>query len=171
MATARHREELAWAAGFFDGEGHVGTGRPTSKRLDLYLSISQVERRVLDRFRAAVGCGKVDGPYLHPVSVKRGNEQPRYYFQTQRFEYVQAIITMLWTFLSPVKREQALRALMAASDRANHHQTCRNGHPRTADNLRMVGPSRSWRACRACQRDKEQAYRERKLASVLLEAT
>ena len=90
---------------------------------------------------------------------------------TQRFEYVQAIVTMLWTFLSPVKREQALRALMAASDRANHQQTCRNGHPRTADNLRMVGPGRSWRACRACQRDKEQAYRERKLAAVLLEAT
>src|SRR2546428_6769924 len=128
------REDLAWAAGFFDGEGHVGAARKGERRLDLYLSISQVDRRVLDRFRSAVACGRVVGPYMHPVSKARGNEQPRYYFQTQRFESIQHIIAAMWAFLSPVKREQAMGALVAARARYTHSKTCRFGHPWTPEN-------------------------------------
>lgn len=51
-------EHLAWAAGFYDGEGHfrINQGCPTVR-------INQVGREVLDRFAAAVGVGKVLGPY------------------------------------------------------------------------------------------------------------
>ncbi|MGH9427147.1 MAG: hypothetical protein ACRD2L_12695, partial [Terriglobia bacterium] len=61
--------ELAWAAGFWDGEGSCGCyqkndGR-TRKASNFYLraAISQKDREVLDRFRAAVELGKVYGPY------------------------------------------------------------------------------------------------------------
>ena len=49
--------ELAWAAGFFDGEGYIGVVRGTGMgcSLALRIYISQKDREVLDRFKKAVG--------------------------------------------------------------------------------------------------------------------
>jgi len=56
--------ELAWAAGFFDGEGCVSVSRTLATAEPvIQLSVSQVQREPLDRFAAAVGVGKVYGPY------------------------------------------------------------------------------------------------------------
>ena len=58
--------ELAWAAGFFDGEGYVGSMslrvRPAKGRARavLTMEISQVDERPLQRFAAAVGCGSIN---------------------------------------------------------------------------------------------------------------
>jgi hypothetical protein len=98
-----NREELAWAAGLFDGEGYVGV-RPVqgTARLFLQVQMTQVDRRVLDRFQSAVmGLGKVYGPY-----PRGGNSKPQFRFMTGKFEHSQAIMAMLWNWLSPVKREQ-----------------------------------------------------------------
>ena len=156
--------ELAWAAGFFDGEGHIGVhvgdhsqGRPW-KRIDLYLSISQVDRRVLDRFRDAVGVGSVNGPYIHPSVAARKNEQPRYYFTTAKFEHIQAVVAMLWQFLSPVKREQALSALRTVKERLGHQKTCKRGHPRTAENTYRSGNVKWCKPCRLEQWAKKRAH-------------
>lgn len=57
--------ELAWAAGFFDGEGntHTEKRRDRSSR-PIRMSISQCDMGPLDRFNAAIGgVGKVYGPY------------------------------------------------------------------------------------------------------------
>ena len=143
------REELAWAAGFFDGEGHVGA--TTTHRRDLYLTISQVDRRVLDRFRDAVGVGSVNGPYLHPVQQTRGNEQPRFYFTTARFEHIQAIVTMLWTWLGDVKRAQAVGALTTVKARRGHQNTCRHGHEKTPENSYWSKGQRHCKPCRLAQ--------------------
>lgn len=55
--------ELYWAAGFYDGEGHFQLR--TQKRRYHYpaIVIGQKDREVLDRFQAAIGVGKVYGPY------------------------------------------------------------------------------------------------------------
>lgn len=107
--------ELAWAAGFFDGEGSTGTSvgarrKQINGRLrytGLRLTISQVDRQVLDRFRAAVRVGSVTGPYGN--GEKR---QPAYRFSTNSFENVQAVVAMLWKWLGPIKRQQAKHALV-----------------------------------------------------------
>src|SRR5438874_1711622 len=64
MAT--WREELAWCAGFFDGEGHIGTGiRPVKSNpkwigRPLNLTLSQTDRFVLDhKWRACRECRKM----------------------------------------------------------------------------------------------------------------
>ena len=150
------REELAWSAGLFDGEGHIGarTGDHSQgpwKRLDLYISISQVDRRVLDRFRDAVGVGSVNGPYLHPVIAARGNEQPRFYFQTQRFEHIQAVVAMLWPWLGEVKRQQAIGALTLVKARRGHQTTCRHGHEKTPENSYWSKGQRHCKPCRMAQ--------------------
>ena len=178
-----NREELAWAAGFFDGEGHVGASvgrfrartewgrRRETVRRDVYLVVGQVERQVLDRFRRAVGCGAVSGPYIHPVMAKRGNEQPRYAFQTARFEHIQAIVVMLWTWLSPVKRAQAVAALTTMRMRSTHQRECRHGHPRTPENTYVSGRGR-YRSCRTCKLDQMRHRRlVKKTAAALLVAS
>lgn len=104
-----NREKLAWAAGFFDGEGTTScsyAGKGSVVRT-LKLSIPQIHREELDRFRDAVlEFGSVGGPYYYP------NKNPIWRYQCWKYEHSQAIIAMLWTFLSTSKREQAANALL-----------------------------------------------------------
>lgn len=66
------REALAWAAGFFDGEGNTSL----SNRGQLTLQIGQSgDTELLDRFRITVGEGVVRGPY-----VARGGRKPVFVF-------------------------------------------------------------------------------------------
>lgn len=154
------REELARAAGFFDGEGHVGVNRRKNstggQSVDLYLSISQTDRRVLDRFKSAVGAGRISGPFSR--TRFNPNENDVYYFQTARFEHVQAIIVMLWTWLDVVKREQAVAALTAVKERPGHQKTCKHGHPRTPANTYW---SKGQSHCKPCRLGQWSAHREK----------
>jgi len=54
--TACHDVELAWSAGFFDGEGSTFA---TGDRL--HMSIGQRHPAVLERFVSAIGVGRVRG--------------------------------------------------------------------------------------------------------------
>jgi len=99
------REELAWAAGFFDGEGCTtlhkwGGMRPR-------VTIGQVDREVLDRFKLAVGRGNVRGPY----KKKTPRHQKSYIYDAYGFEKSQAIMCMLWNWLGSIKKEQFKKAM------------------------------------------------------------
>jgi hypothetical protein len=61
MNYTHEQVELAWAAGFFDGEGCVAAQLPKGcVSLRLKLDVSQKYRRApLERFRAAVGVGNI----------------------------------------------------------------------------------------------------------------
>lgn len=101
--------ELHWAAGFFDGEGNCRWrpnkvyGNRSRAHGSFALQIGQVDRYVLDRFRDAVGVGKVYGPY----QKKNGSSKSTTYYSYQAvgttgiraFEQIRS-------FLSPIKREQ-----------------------------------------------------------------
>jgi hypothetical protein len=101
--AAFHREELAWAAGLWDGEGCCGCyGRydgGKKKRKASYwhirINISQHDREVLDRFAAAVGVGKVYGPYRGTV----------WHFQCVG-KNAEIVIEKIWPWLSEPKRRQ-----------------------------------------------------------------
>jgi len=88
--------ELAWAAGFFDGEGHISF----TPGKQIAFSVAQVDRRPLDRFLAAVGLGVVGGPYLLGK-----NPRPVFFYRARKRE-VDTVIERLWPFLSEPKREQ-----------------------------------------------------------------
>jgi hypothetical protein len=103
----RDTHELAWAAGFFDGEGNAGlSGR------QLRLRVSQVGRSTLDRFQAALGgMGQIrpDG--------ERPRKQPQHIFELLRIEEVHLATWLLWPWLSEPKRAQIERAM------AQYHET------------------------------------------------
>jgi|SRR5882724_11285517 len=104
--------ELAWAAGFFDGEGCVGSylRKGKNRQRTLTIAIQQVRREPLDRFRKAVlGCGTVSGPYRWDAA--KPHQKPRFTYTIHSFKTGQAVIAMLWKFLSEPKKEQALKAL------------------------------------------------------------
>jgi hypothetical protein len=98
--------ELAWAAGFFDGEGSSGCYvRAETGRCYLRVALAQVEREPLDRFVAALGEGRVRGPY-----PARGRRQPNHWVEFNG-PTARRVMRRLWPHLTTPKKCQWLRAL------------------------------------------------------------
>jgi len=104
--------ELAWAAGFLDGEGSWIAARGDFRYPQKYARIlaNQVDRAVLDRLCRALRMGKVAGPYIHRTGL---GKKPFFVYRLGGFERVQAATALLWKFLSPVKQAQARKTLLA----------------------------------------------------------
>lgn len=120
------REKLAWAAGFFDGEGCFWHGVRKSKGSEYRSTetrMTQADPEVLERFRDALGLGKVYGPYSY--GKKRPNWRPQWQYLAHGFHQTQAIIAMLWPWLGSVKREQARDVLRQVRD----HPPRKTGRP------------------------------------------
>lgn len=115
------REELAWAAGFFDGEGCFCFSEAGQY---VCVSITQTERDPLDRFERAVGLGKVNGPYGQH-SQDRWSRKPQYVFRANGHDAIQSIAALIWFKLGATKRRQAAAVLQRT-------RVCRRGHQKVA---------------------------------------
>jgi hypothetical protein len=77
----------------------------------MQIDVRQIDRRVLDRFNVATGnLGIVGGPYP-PRGKNIEKKSDTYHYRLGDFEKTQAVIALLWKYLSEVKREQASAAL------------------------------------------------------------
>ena len=98
--------ELAWAAGVYDGEGSASTYLPRARKsrvrqMAVYQRGDQMPPPLLFRFRQAIGdIGLIHGP-------ARGS---LYQWHSKRHVVVDEASTLLWPWLSAVKREQLDRA-------------------------------------------------------------
>jgi hypothetical protein len=102
-----NREELAWAAGFFDGEGTVYLHHNRTERTGSWarLTVMQNDPQALARFQGAVyGLGTLHGPYTRSQPGRTNN--PFWSLHAASWRDTQAIAALLWTWLSPVKRSQ-----------------------------------------------------------------
>jgi hypothetical protein len=94
--------ELAWAAGFFDGEGSSSMNQHKRRWKSAVVSMGQTDREPLDRFdRATSNIGAVRGPY--PMA---GNRRPMYEWRVIGIDQCQLVMDMLWPWLCSIKREQ-----------------------------------------------------------------
>lgn len=115
MSNVWNREDLAWAAGFVDGEGNIRLSTTKSRKTDqrqychIVLSVAQCDRRVLDKLQGVLHMGTVYGPY----KAKRNNHRDFYRFTTHSFEESQCAIGLLWNWLGCVKRDQATNSITA----------------------------------------------------------
>jgi hypothetical protein len=112
------REQLAWAAGFFDGEGSTyADPRPR-------LSVVQNDPEVLLKFAAAIGnIGALGGG----DKVYGRAKKPIWHWRVTGWRDVQAVVAMLWPFLTSQKRKQATLVLVADHKRVNRRNP---GSPR-----------------------------------------
>jgi hypothetical protein len=159
--------ELAWAAGFVDGEGHfaflrgrrrtIKEGRRTIK--NIALNITQKDRAPLVRFAKAVGVGRVSGRY--------GNGSGRLYwrYSVTTFQGVQAATAKLWNWLGVRKRRQARKVIVGyvRTPRAKRGPLpsayCKMGHKRTARTTYVR--SNGKRQCRICANSADVQRRNR----------
>lgn len=93
------RDELIWAAGFFDGEGtfHVLKGWRGSS-----VSVPQKDIRPLIRFQAALGG-------IGTITTDR--RRKAYTFKLTNTSQNLSVMNLLWPWLSEPKREQFHRAI------------------------------------------------------------
>ena len=68
------------------------------------MEVTQVDRRPLERFIAAVGVGRIQ------ARPARGNRQASYRWKTSNLA-AETALCALWPYLSEPKREQASRAV------------------------------------------------------------
>jgi hypothetical protein len=107
------RIELAWAAGFFDGEGWANAvahdGRKTKQP---QARINQADPNgvpyVLERFRRVVGVGRIGGPV-----VQEGKEDLYHWIASSRAD-VLAVFRLIAPWLGEVKRKEFEDALRLA---------------------------------------------------------
>ena len=88
--------ELAWAAGFFDGEGCAY--KRTYKNTYLYLEVAQRELQPLERFIMAVGQGKIT------PRPKRGHTKEHWVWACYDKDGVSDVVNKLWPYLSEPKK-------------------------------------------------------------------
>jgi hypothetical protein len=116
-----NKTELAWAAGFYDGEGctvNRGNFQPS-------MTITQADPYVLERFAKAVGVGKVYGPYSRANNPKHS---PNWSYQSGTFEKTQHCLAQLWTWLSPQKKQQAIRRFIEYRNKVDKRRKVQVGH-------------------------------------------
>jgi hypothetical protein len=149
--------ELAWAAGFFDGEGCTFLANIAKGRFSYAgITIKQVVAENLERFKAAVGgLGNINGPYQE---VARCSPVSKYRVVGTG---ARQVLRLLWPYLGGAKRQQAERVLAAENNKGGvafaKRTHCPKGHPYDEANTRATPGGR---CCRAC--DAEAHRRKRK---------
>lgn len=114
--------ERAWAAGFFDGEGHVAPRKVhmKSKNPDLqlalysYMDVAQTKdgEKMLTRFgRAVGGFGKIMG-------YKSLSGKIAYHWRITDLGELQTIAGVLWPYLCDTKKAQFKHTITAITENA-----------------------------------------------------
>jgi hypothetical protein len=114
MSFEVNREELAWAAGLFEGEGsfcNTNNYKGVSGFLSQIGTFTDLD--VLKRFHKVVGgIGYIYGPYER--KTKDGRPQKTCWtWRAMSFEQVQAIVALLWPWLGERRKLQAKISLAA----------------------------------------------------------
>jgi hypothetical protein len=99
------RDELAWAAGLFEGEGCFSLlqGNKASTA-----GINMIDRDVIERFCRIVGFGRV---YAKPP--REAHHKMQWQWKVASFEYFQATVALLWPWLGKRRKRRALEILRA----------------------------------------------------------
>jgi hypothetical protein len=106
-----NQTELAWAAGFFDGEGSTTAGHYRDRnhlQRQITMSVAQIDIIPLLRFKEAVQGGNIIGPYQQKKTQLGRKEQWRW---RTAGKDVKVILDKLWPYLCEPKKVQATEAL------------------------------------------------------------
>lgn len=161
--------ELAWAAGFCDGEGcFYNLDRRTEGAC---LSVGQTEPKILERFRQAVG-------NMGKVTLERkakGNYKPMWKYHVGKFEELQQVVCLLWQFLGETKKVQATRVFLAykkAAINPKGSHAWRRGYCQAGHDIRLsenvIVTKKKVRLCRICSIGRQQEHEARLKGQLLV---
>lgn len=94
--------ELAWAAGFFEGEGCVTYGGTSTGYAYAKATIGTTDPDVLLKFQRAVGMGKIYGPY----EQKNKRHKVFWVWNLHGRDKVLQLQELLWPWLGQRRQEQ-----------------------------------------------------------------
>ncbi len=150
-------KELAWASGFFDGEGCTFVTK-VNRGTRLVMAVAQTSSAVLERFAAAVGAGNINGPY----GGRTAKSSPYWQLSITNWRTTQAVYCKLWPMLSRQKKDQILKCVAKFRERPEWGQYrgeaskgrrkvfCKRGHP-FVDGSFWVSSDSSGSVCRTCK--------------------
>lgn len=173
-------ERRAWAAGLWDGEGclcllkhrsHAGHFVPEAA---VTQSSETGRPEVLSRFADVAGSGYWYGPF-HQVDSRL----PVYRWKLFREDEIKALLELIWPWLGPTKRSQAMRVLLTLTTQpelahgnpawGSHKTHCIRGHEYASARVRPfrsrgkhAEPQRASHQCLVCCRENARAKRAEK---------
>jgi hypothetical protein len=140
----RTQEQIAWAAGLFEGEGWFGPRAKTSAEA----VVGMTDLDVVERFATIMGFGALT---VEP----RGANKTLYRWSACNATDVRALIELFWPYFGERRREAAQALLARTQDcpgKSRARTACRKGR------TRMTAPTRCPRAASAsgiCKRERE----------------
>lgn len=154
MGMQINRENLAWAAGFMDGEAHFGlvTTNNKTKNKHIHIQVCQTEDGPLERLQRILGGGKIYGPYTPKKS--NTNRKPYKQFHIDKFENVQHAVCLVWNWLSGPKKEQIKLMLHEYAEYSIRPRVRRGPAPKPPK-IPSCHPERAYKAkgkCNSCYR-------------------
>lgn len=161
IATLKNMEEsvkLAYAAGIFNGEGHVGFSMQKRKSGIDYpavrISITQWhDPEILLAFKEIFGFGVVE---------THTKESYKYRYREQKPENIFLCIQRMWPWLSEPKRKDAQKTIDTYNEylekKLKSLKYCKHGHDMEINQLYN---SKGARECRECKRISSRNYRKR----------
>jgi hypothetical protein len=100
MATLPRSEQIAWAAGLFDGEGSI-----TLSGESLHVRMRNTDFELIERFHDVLRIGSVYGPYTR--DERDGYRRKPFWDWVAREEDGLDALALMWQWLSARRRDQA----------------------------------------------------------------
>ena len=153
------RENLAWMAGLFEGEGCINTRANGA----VILKMGMTDEDVVRKFHAMIGCGTVGNPIYHKTMP---HYKPHWDWQVSGSERVQAILAAFWVFLGDRRKSRAIEAIQICSKQNRYGartRHCSRGHEYSETNTAFViTRGRKARVCKSCAKENMAAWRKKK---------
>lgn len=141
-ATGATREDLAWAAGLFEGEGCIsisGSGPSFAPSC----CMANADEDVMRRFFAIIGVGSLR---LDRRSERYERRKDLWTWRVSGYPSTQYAIALLWRWLGERRRARGIEILTRfRSQSGRRRRQCKRGHDLTLPNARNSAGN-----CRAC---------------------
>lgn len=105
------RENLAWAAGVWSGEGSATKSGYTRRAHLGQAGIFSEPPEMIQRLERIFGFGRVSGPRNYKPAPGVLKRKPMWEWVVSNFEEIQALAAFMWPWLTPEKQTQFLRVL------------------------------------------------------------
>jgi hypothetical protein len=155
-------EEIAWAAGLFEGEGSMALGKTYAAQLVLCMT----DEDAVARFADICGCGQI---YPYP-GRRAGKDKPQWRWVAGDKRSVEDVLGALMPWFCARRAARAVELLERLSTvqiRGKDRTHCTHGHEYTPENTYWWGPRMTYRLCRVCMADRAERRKRAKEEAVV----